>query len=185
MHGAPQAAKAESDQKDVAEYLALRPRDATDAVDVCIVGCGPAGLALAAEVAARGRSVCLVGPESKFTNNYGVWLDEFKALNLEHLLDHVWDESICYFKESEVRLASFVSRRFALLRREQGAPGLCVRHGATSHTRTARLCASSRRSRARCHGAPTAAPGHCAAGTRSALPAGPHADAAAAACRNA
>lgn len=66
------------------------------------MGCGPAGLALAAEVASRGRSVCLVGPESKFTNNYGVWLDEFKALGLEHLLDHVWGESICFFKDREV-----------------------------------------------------------------------------------
>lgn len=48
--------------------------------------------------------VCLVGPEAKFTNNYGVWVDEFKSLGMEHLLDHVWDKSVCYFSDTEVRL---------------------------------------------------------------------------------
>jgi lycopene epsilon-cyclase len=98
-----QACKLESEQKDIATYLQPHARDA-GTVDVCIVGCGPAGLALAAEVASHGRSVCLVGPESKFTNNYGVWVDEFRALGLDHLLDLVWNESICYFFDEEVSL---------------------------------------------------------------------------------
>ena len=44
-----------------------------------------------------------MGPESKFTNNYGVWVDEFKSLGMEHLLDHVWEKSVCYFSDTEVR----------------------------------------------------------------------------------
>jgi 2-polyprenyl-6-methoxyphenol hydroxylase-like FAD-dependent oxidoreductase len=34
---------------------------ATDVVDVCVVGCGPAGLALAAELGSHGVSVALIG----------------------------------------------------------------------------------------------------------------------------
>lgn len=73
-------------------------------MDVCVVGCGPAGLALSADLAHRGLSVCIVGPESKFTNNYGVWVDEFRSLGLEHLLDHTWERTLCYFAETEVRV---------------------------------------------------------------------------------
>lgn len=61
--------------------------DAAATADVAVVGAGPAGLALAAELAQQGLSVVLVSPESKFVNNYGVWLDEFKDLGLEHTLD--------------------------------------------------------------------------------------------------
>lgn len=47
-----------------------------------VIGCGPAGLALAAESAKLGLNVGLVGPDLPFTNNYGVWEDEFKGCNL-------------------------------------------------------------------------------------------------------
>lgn len=42
-----------------------------------VIGCGPAGLALAAESAKLGLRVGLIGPDLPFTNNYGVWEDEF------------------------------------------------------------------------------------------------------------
>lgn len=47
-----------------------------------MIGCGPAGLALAAESAKLGLNVGLIGPDLPFTNNYGVWEDEFKGMSL-------------------------------------------------------------------------------------------------------
>lgn len=98
-----QANKPEGEQPTIASYLGTTTPPGT--VDVAVVGCGPAGLTLAAALAARGATVCLIGPESKFTNNYGVWVDEFKALGLGHLLEQVWEESLCYFFTTEVRCA--------------------------------------------------------------------------------
>lgn len=81
-----QATKADPEQPALAD--ALPPFDpAAETADVAIVGAGPAGLALAAELAGQGLSVALVSMESKFVNNYGVWLDEFQDLGLTHTLD--------------------------------------------------------------------------------------------------
>lgn len=49
-----------------------------------MIGCGPAGLSLAAESAKKGLKVGLIGPDLPFTNNYGVWEDEFKGNYLIH-----------------------------------------------------------------------------------------------------
>ncbi|KAJ4768324.1 Lycopene epsilon cyclase [Rhynchospora pubera] len=65
-------------------------------LDLVVIGCGPAGLSLAAESAKNGLSVGLVGPDLPFTNNYGVWEDEFKDLGLESCIEHVWKDSIVY-----------------------------------------------------------------------------------------
>lgn len=51
-------------------------------LDLVVIGCGPAGLALAAESAKLGLNVGLIGPDLPFTNNYGVWEDEFKGTTL-------------------------------------------------------------------------------------------------------
>ena len=56
--------------------------DETSVLDVVIIGCGPAGLSLAAESAKKGLTVGLIGPDLPFTNNYGVWEDEFKGVLL-------------------------------------------------------------------------------------------------------
>lgn len=61
--------------------LQLRPIG-DDILDLVVIGCGPAGLALAAESAKLGLKVGLVGPDLPFTNNYGVWEDEFKGTEL-------------------------------------------------------------------------------------------------------
>ena len=50
-------------------------------LDLVVIGCGPAGLALAAESAKLGLRVGLIGPDLPFTNNYGVWEDEFIGIN--------------------------------------------------------------------------------------------------------
>ena len=87
-----QASKVDPEQPTLASVLP--PFDPSSVADVAIVGAGPAGLALAAELATQGVSVALISTESKFVNNYGVWLDEFKDLGLEHTLDaggvHRW-----------------------------------------------------------------------------------------------
>nr|AAK07431.1 lycopene epsilon-cyclase [Adonis aestivalis var. palaestina] len=65
-------------------------------MDLVVIGCGPAGLSLAAEAAKLGLKVGLIGPDLPFTNNYGVWEDEFKDLGLERCIEHAWKDTIVY-----------------------------------------------------------------------------------------
>ncbi|KAL5728706.1 lycopene epsilon-cyclase [Ranunculus cassubicifolius] len=65
-------------------------------LDLVVIGCGPAGLALASEAAKQGLKVGLIGPDLPFTNNYGVWEDEFKDLGLERCIEHAWRDTIVY-----------------------------------------------------------------------------------------
>ncbi|MCH97591.1 Lycopene epsilon cyclase [Trifolium medium] len=62
--------------------LPLPPISIGDVLDLVVIGCGPAGLALAAESGKLGLKVGLIGPDLPFTNNYGVWEDEFKGIIL-------------------------------------------------------------------------------------------------------
>jgi len=84
-------------------------------VDILVVGTGPAGLALAGELArcAGGRArVGLVGPDVPFVNTYGVWEDEFEELGLSHCLETVFGDAVCHFGEgAEGRVA--VGRKYA------------------------------------------------------------------------
>ncbi|PKI51839.1 hypothetical protein CRG98_027757 [Punica granatum] len=73
----------------------------SDVLDLVVIGCGPAGLALAAESAKLGLKVGLIGPDLPFTNNYGVWEDEFKDLGLAKCIEHVWQDTIVYLDDSE------------------------------------------------------------------------------------
>ncbi|KAM7260456.1 hypothetical protein ACFE04_016197 [Oxalis oulophora] len=75
--------------------------DDDDILDLVVIGCGPAGLALAAESAKLGLRVGLIGPDLPFTNNYGVWEDEFKDLGLERCIEHVWRDTIVYLDDSD------------------------------------------------------------------------------------
>ncbi|PSS36417.1 Lycopene epsilon cyclase [Actinidia chinensis var. chinensis] len=65
-------------------------------LDLVVIGCGPAGLALAAESAKLGLSVGLIGPDLPFTNNYGVWEDEFRGC-----IEHVWRDTIVYLDDND------------------------------------------------------------------------------------
>ncbi|KAL2945213.1 Lycopene epsilon cyclase chloroplastic [Bienertia sinuspersici] len=76
-----------------------RITDRDELLDMVVIGCGPAGLALAAESAKLGLKVGLVGPDLPFTNNYGVWEDEFKALGLEGCIEQVWRDTIVYIDD--------------------------------------------------------------------------------------
>ena len=79
-------------------------------VDALVVGAGPAGLALAAELAERGLSVGIVARDEPFVNTYGVWVDEFEAMGLlkegeekgkekekGSLLAQSWPSAHCFF----------------------------------------------------------------------------------------
>ncbi|GMH13741.1 hypothetical protein Nepgr_015582 [Nepenthes gracilis] len=70
--------------------------DGNGILDLVVIGCGPAGLALAAESAKLGLNVGLIGPDLPFTNNYGVWDEEFKELGLEGCIEHVWHDTVVY-----------------------------------------------------------------------------------------
>ncbi len=41
------------------------------------------------------------GLDTPLVNNYGVWLDEWRALGLEHTLELSWDKAVCYFGEGK------------------------------------------------------------------------------------
>ena len=60
-----------------------------DVYDVAICGAGPAGLATAAECAARGLKVCVADPAlgRDWPNNYGVWIDEVEPLGFDDCVD--------------------------------------------------------------------------------------------------
>ncbi|KAM0940393.1 putative isomerase [Dioscorea sansibarensis] len=60
--------------------------------DAVIIGCGPSGLRLASLASEHGLLICCVDPSPLllWPNNYGVWVDEFEAMNLTDTLDKVW-----------------------------------------------------------------------------------------------
>ena len=94
-----QQRKVFSDQAPLVDVL---PKLKTgETVDALVVGAGPAGLAVAAEMAERGISVGLIAPDTPFVNNYGVWLDEFKELGLEHCLLHKYDDALVWFNDKD------------------------------------------------------------------------------------
>ncbi|KAG1669050.1 hypothetical protein FOA52_003968 [Chlamydomonas sp. UWO 241] len=94
-----QARKRDDDQPSLAS--GLPPPDLALVYDVCVIGAGPSGLALACEIGKRGVSVVVVGLDLPITNNYGVWTDEFEDLGLLHTLEKTWPDAVCYFGEGE------------------------------------------------------------------------------------
>ncbi|KAI8559126.1 hypothetical protein RHMOL_Rhmol04G0149800 [Rhododendron molle] len=74
-------------------------------VDLAIVGGGPAGLAVAQQVSAAGLSVCSIDPFPKliWPNNYGVWVDEFEAMDLLDCLDTTWSGAVVFVNDKSTK----------------------------------------------------------------------------------
>lgn len=95
-----QGAKSFSNQAPLASLIPLRPAGGGGIIDVCVVGAGPAGLSLAAELGLQGLQVALVAPDSPFINTHACWLDELDGLSLDHTFNTRWESAVCYFKET-------------------------------------------------------------------------------------
>ncbi|KAF8086250.1 hypothetical protein N665_0630s0001 [Sinapis alba] len=87
-------------------------------VDLAIVGGGPAGLAVAQQVSEAGLSVCSIDPSPKliWPNNYGVWVDEFEAMDLLDCLDTTWSGAVVYVNEG---VKKDLSRPYGRVNRKQ------------------------------------------------------------------
>ncbi|KAF5750267.1 lycopene beta cyclase chloroplastic [Tripterygium wilfordii] len=71
-------------------------------VDLAVVGGGPAGLAVAQQVSEAGLSVCSIDPYPRliWPNNYGVWVDEFEAMDLLDCLDSTWSGAAVFIDDN-------------------------------------------------------------------------------------
>lgn len=74
------------------------PRNFRPDVDVGIVGAGPAGRWLGAQLCRRGISIALIDPaiERRWPNNYGVWFDEVESFAHRLSFDRVWEHASVY-----------------------------------------------------------------------------------------
>ncbi|MEB3231907.1 MAG: lycopene cyclase family protein [Leptolyngbyaceae bacterium] len=87
-------------------------------LDVLVVGTGPAGLAIAAQLCQNGLQVgglAPTPPTQAWSNTYGIWRDELDALNLSHLLAHQWHQCVGYFGSTEKNL----NRTYGLLDKQK------------------------------------------------------------------
>jgi lycopene cyclase-like protein len=76
------------------------------AMDVLVLGAGPAALAIAAELAEHQLSVTVLAVGDRrdpWPNTYGIWGDEVDALGLGHLLEHRWRDTCSYFGPTATR----------------------------------------------------------------------------------
>eukprot|EP01026_Neomeris_dumetosa_P044749 TRINITY_DN3788_c0_g1_i9.p1 TRINITY_DN3788_c0_g1~~TRINITY_DN3788_c0_g1_i9.p1 ORF type:complete len:513 (-),score=56.87 TRINITY_DN3788_c0_g1_i9:279-1817(-) len=105
-----QAHKEDVGQSSILNYLEPFDAQQSKLIEVIIVGSGPAGLALAGALAKENIFVVVVSPDLPFTNNYGVWYDEFKDIGLAHTLSHTWKDTKCYFGDQELDLGRAYSQ---------------------------------------------------------------------------
>ncbi|CAN5710808.1 lycopene cyclase family protein [soil metagenome] len=68
----------------------------TGSFDILVLGKGPAGVAAAAELAARGLRVGVLGPGAAlhWPAQYGAWSGELEALGRPELAEHHWPETV-------------------------------------------------------------------------------------------
>eukprot|EP00238_Polyblepharides_amylifera_P000318 CAMPEP_0196574134 /NCGR_PEP_ID=MMETSP1081-20130531/3894_1 /TAXON_ID=36882 /ORGANISM="Pyramimonas amylifera, Strain CCMP720" /LENGTH=1023 /DNA_ID=CAMNT_0041892055 /DNA_START=361 /DNA_END=3429 /DNA_ORIENTATION=+ len=105
-------------------------------VDVVVIGAGPAGLALAGELGAQGLSVGLIAPDTPFTNNYGVWMDEFEELGLEDCIVGAYDDVLLWTEENSPAGGYDLGRRYGRVGRAELRATLlkrCLEHGVKYH----------------------------------------------------
>lgn len=125
------AAKKETLDMDLPRYDTSK----RSTVDLAVVGGGPAGLAIAQLVAEAGLSVCAIDPFPNLVwpNNYGVWVDEFAAMDLLDCLDASWASASVHIDESTCK---HLSRPYARVNRRQLKSrmlGACISNGVCFH----------------------------------------------------
>ncbi len=77
--------------------------DPSVAVDVLVVGAGPAALAIATALLERGVTVAALAlgdPRDPWPNTYGIWGEEVDRLGLADLLGHRWSNTLSWFGET-------------------------------------------------------------------------------------
>ncbi|GAB2295588.1 Lycopene beta cyclase, chloroplastic/chromoplastic [Dionaea muscipula] len=104
-------------------------------VDLAVVGGGPAGLAVAQLVSDAGLSVCSIDPSPKliWPNNYGVWVDEFEAMDLLDCLDTTWSGAVVYVDD---RTKKNLDRPYGRVNRKQLKAKMmqkCISNGVKFH----------------------------------------------------
>lgn len=104
-------------------------------VDLAVVGGGPAGLAVAQRVSEAGLSVCSIDPSPKliWPNNYGVWVDEFEAMDLLDCLDTTWSGAVVYVDDKTTK---DLSRPYGRVNRKQLKSKMmqkCISNGVKFH----------------------------------------------------
>jgi lycopene beta-cyclase len=75
--------------------------------DAIVVGAGPAGLSIAAELCRLGLRLLGVSPkqpETPWANTYGIWCDDLEILGLGDLLAHRWSDCSVYTNSGEIPL---------------------------------------------------------------------------------
>jgi len=79
---------------------------AVDLYDVAVVGGGPAGLALSAELGERGLKVVTCDPtlHNAWIPNYGVWVDEIESLGLRDCLMTEWPKATVFMGGDESKI---------------------------------------------------------------------------------
>jgi lycopene cyclase-like protein len=92
----------------------LPPLRDGDTVDVAVVGAGPAGLAIAAELASRGLSVGIIAPDTPFVNNYGVWVDELTGplADIAGALSNLYSDALYWVDEASPNEGIPVNRAY-------------------------------------------------------------------------
>ncbi|GMH28333.1 hypothetical protein Nepgr_030176 [Nepenthes gracilis] len=103
--------------------------------DLAVVGGGPAGLAVAQQVSSAGLSVCSIDPFPKliWPNNYGVWVDEFEAMDLLDCLDTTWSGAVVYIDD---RSKKELDRPYGRVNRKQLKSKMmqkCISNGVKFH----------------------------------------------------
>ncbi|KAG5609532.1 hypothetical protein H5410_020813 [Solanum commersonii] len=104
-------------------------------VDLAVVGGGPAGLAVAQQVSEAGLSVCSIDPNPKliWPNNYGVWVDEFEAMDLLDCLDATWSGAAVYIDDNTTK---DLNRPYGRVNRKQLKSKMmqkCIMNGVKFH----------------------------------------------------
>ncbi len=103
--------------------------------EAVVMGAGPAGLALAAELAAAGvHTACVApSPRTRWVNNYGIWLDEAQECGVADCLEATYDDPLVMLGDEPIHLARTYGRvdnaalQGHFSRRFEGAGGEFVR----------------------------------------------------------